>query len=109
VAAGIGTAAPGEDPGTEPEVLEAVRVALELGADINGVDKNGDTAMHGAASKHVPSVVEFLARSGARVEVWNQKNKEGFTPLRIAEGVHRGMNILSSPVTAAAIRKVLQQ
>jgi hypothetical protein len=30
VAAGLGTAAPGEDPGTEPEVLEAVKVALEL-------------------------------------------------------------------------------
>ena len=108
VAAGIGTAAPGEDPGTEPEVLEAVHVALELGADINAVDANGDTAMHGAASKHLPSVVQFLAESGAKVEVWNQQNKEGFTPLRIAEGVHRGMNILSSPVTAVAIRKILE-
>ena len=66
VAAGLGTNAPGEDPGTEPEVLEAVKVALELGNDLNAVDKNGETAMHGAAYKHVPSVVRYLAEKGAR-------------------------------------------
>jgi hypothetical protein len=105
----VGTAAPGEDPGTEPEVLAAVRLAVELGADINAVDANGDTAMHGAASKHVATVVHWLADNGARVDVWNRPNKEGYTPLRIAEGVHRGMNIISSPVTAAAIRKTLER
>jgi hypothetical protein len=63
--------------------------------------------MHGVASKHVPSVAQLLVDSGARVEVWNRPNKEGHTPLRIAEGVQRGMNIISSPVTAAAIRKLL--
>ena len=97
VAAGVGTQSPGEDPGTEPEVLEAVKVALELGNDLNAVDKNGETAMHGAAYKHVPSVVRFLAEKGARIEVWNQPNKKGWTPLKIAEGVQRGMNIVSSP------------
>ena len=64
VAAGLGTNAPGEDPGTEPEVLEAVKVALDLGNDINAVDKNGETAMHGAAYKHVPSVVRLPGREG---------------------------------------------
>lgn len=108
VAAGVGTNAPGEDPGTEPEVLEAVKVALELGNDINAVDKNGETAMHGAAYKHVPSTVQFLADQGAKIEVWNQKNKRGFTPLNIAEGIQRGMNIVSSRPTAAAIREYLK-
>jgi ankyrin repeat protein len=107
VAAGIGTQSPGEDPGTEPEVLEAVKVALELGNDLNAVDKNGETVMHGAAYKHVPSVVQFLADKGARIEVWNQQNKKGWTPLKITEGVQRGMNIVSSPPTAAAIRQVM--
>jgi ankyrin repeat protein len=107
VAAGVGTQAPGEDPGTEPEVLEAVKVALDLGNDLNAVDKNGETVMHAAAYKHVPTVVNFLAERGARIEVWNQPNKKGWTPLKIAEGVQRGMNIVSSPVTAAAIRDVM--
>ena len=69
VAAGLGTNAPGEDPGTEPEVLDAVKVALDLGNDLNAVDKNGETAMHGAAYKHVPSVVRYLAEKGARMDV----------------------------------------
>jgi ankyrin repeat protein len=107
IAAGVGTSSPGEDPGTEPEVLEAVTVALDAGLDINGVDKNGETAMHGAAYKHVPSVVRFLAQKYASVDAWNRPNKKGWTPLTIAEGIQRGMNIVSSPVTAAAIREVL--
>jgi len=107
VAAGVGTNAPGEDPGTEPEVLDAVRIALDLGNDLNVVDKNGETAMHGAAYKHVPTVVHYLADKGARADVWNRPNSKGWTPLKIAEGVQRGMNIVSSPVTATAIRELL--
>ena len=107
VAAGLGTNAPGEDPGTEPEVLDAVKVALDLGNDLDVVDKNGETAMHGAAYKHVPTVVHYLADKGARADVWNRPNSKGWTPLKIAEGIQRGMNIVSSPVTATAIRQVL--
>jgi ankyrin repeat protein len=109
VAAGVGTQSPGEDPGTEPEVLMAVGLALELGNDLNAVDKNGETVMHGAAYKHAPSVVKFLAEKGAPRTVWTQDNKKGWSPLKIAEGVQRGMNIVSSPPTEAAIRQVIGQ
>jgi ankyrin repeat protein len=108
VAAGVGTRSPNEDAGTESEVLEAVKVALELGNDINAVDKNGDTAMHGPAYKHLPAVVLLLADKGARIEVWNRKNKQGWTPLRIADGVNRTGNLRLSPPTAAALRKVMK-
>jgi len=107
VAAGLGTNAPGEDPGTEPEVLDAVKVAFDLGSDLNAVDKNGETAMHGAAYKHVPTVVHYLAAKGARADVWNRPNSKGWTPLKIAEGIQRGMNIVSSPATATAIKEVV--
>src|SRR5437867_6280767 len=86
-AAGVGTNSPLEEPGTEPEVMEAVKLVLELGGDINTVDKNGDTVMHGAAHKHVPAVIRFLAEKGAKIQVWNQPNKAGQTPLKVAEGV----------------------
>ncbi len=108
VAAGLGTASPGEDPGTEPEALAAIQFALEQGGDLNAIDDHGNTVMHGAAFKHFPLVVEFLAESGAEVEVWNRENEDGWTPLEIVEGgIHIGMNILSSPPTAAAIRRVM--
>jgi ankyrin repeat protein len=106
VAAGLGTRSPGEDAGTESEVLEAVQAALDLGNDINAVDNNGETAMHGAAYKNLPKVVELLASKGADIKVWNQKNKHGWTPLTIAEG-HRFGNFKPSPDTVAAFRKVM--
>ena len=106
VAAGIGTRSPGEDAGTEPEVLEALQTALDLGADVNAVDDNGETAMHGAAYKNAPVVVQFLADKGARIEIWNQKNEYGWTPLAIAEG-HRQGNFKPSPVTVAALHRLM--
>lgn len=105
-AAGLGTRSPGEDAGTEPEVIEAMQVALDLGNDINAVDDNGETAMHGAAYKNLPGAVEFLAAHGAKMDVWNRKNKFGWTPLIIAEG-HRFGNFKPSLVTVAAFQRVM--
>jgi ankyrin repeat protein len=107
VAAGVGTNSPPEDPGTESEVVEAVKIALELGNDVNAIDKNGETAIHGAAYKQIPAAVRLLAERGAKVEIWNQKNRKGWTPLKITQGVHRGMNIQKSPATEAAVRDVM--
>jgi len=108
VAAGVGTSSPGEDPGTEPEVLEAVKVAFELGADVNAVDKNGETAMHGAAYKHVPSVARFLSEKGAKADIWNRPNKRGWTALRITQGIPVGMNIAGDAATRAVLLELLK-
>lgn len=107
-AAGLGTRSPGEDSGTESEVLEAVKTALEFGADVNEVNQNGETAMHGAAYKNLPAVVALLAEKGAKVDVWNKKNKFGWTPLLIAQGYRFG-NFKPSPVTVAAIEKLMKE
>lgn len=106
MAAGLATRSPGEDAGTEAEVLQAVEVALKLGADVNAVDKNGETAMHAAAYKNLPKVVRYLAAHGARIEVWNRDDKFGWTPLAIAVGYRFG-NFKPSPETEAAIREVM--
>ena len=66
VAAGLGTAAPDEEAGaSEPDAMEAVKILLDLGADVNAVDYNGNTAMHGAAYSNFPAVVQLLADRGA--------------------------------------------
>ncbi len=103
---GIGGAEADEVAGTEPEVLEATQLLLKLGADVNAVDANGETAMHGAAYKNLPKVVQFLADKGAKIEVWNRTNKWGWTPLRIAEGYRPG-NFKPSAETIAALHRVM--
>jgi ankyrin repeat protein len=105
-AAGLGTRSAGEEAGTEEEALEAVSYVLSVGADINAVTSNGDTAMHGAAFANFPQVVKLLAAKGMKLEVWNQKNKRGWTPLLIAEG-HRFGNFKPSFETIAAIHEVM--
>jgi ankyrin repeat protein len=105
-AAGIGTRSPGEDAGTEEEVIEAMQAALDFGIDINAVDSHGETAMHGAAYKNLPLAVKFLADKGARIDVWNRRNEWGWTPLTIARGYRFG-NFKPSPVTVAALEQVM--
>lgn len=106
-AAGVGTRSPGEDAGTEAESLQAVKFLLESGADVNAVNDFNDTAVHGVAYKHFPSVAQYLTEHGADIRIWNIKNRNGWTPLRIATGVHRGMNLRQSPETAEVLRKVM--
>jgi ankyrin repeat protein len=103
---GVGGDAANEVAGEEPEVLEAAQLLLDLGADVNAVDANGETAMHAAALKNLPQVVQFLANKGAKIEIWNKKNKYGWTPLLLAEGFRPG-NFKPSFETIAAIHKVM--
>jgi ankyrin repeat protein len=103
---GVGSAQATEVAGEEPEVLEAAQLLLDLGADVDAVDANGETAMHGAALKNLPKVVEFLADKGAKIEIWNRTNKYGWTPLMIAEG-HRPGNFKPSFETTAALHRVM--
>src|SRR5205823_13473974 len=107
-ATGVGVGAPEEAAGTEPEVLETVALLLKHGADVNGEDDNGETAMHGAAYRNHPKVVQLLADRGAKIAIWNQKNKTGLTPLVIAEGYRPGLNFRPSPETVAALHRVMR-
>jgi uncharacterized protein len=85
-AAGLGTTEPLEEAGEESEALEAVNMLLDLGADINAVNNEGDTAMHGAAYNIYPRVVELLGKRGADPKIWGKPDKFGRTPLFLAEG-----------------------
>jgi ankyrin repeat protein len=81
VAAGLGRLSSESDV-TEASALECVKLALESGIAINGVNDAGETALHGAASARANTVVQFLIDRGARV---NANNRRGETPLVYAE------------------------
>jgi ankyrin repeat protein len=105
-AAGLGTKEAQEEAGEENEAVEAVSLLLDRGANINAVDNNGDTAMHGAAYNMYPRVANLLAQRGADPAVWSKPDKQGRTPLFIAEG-YVGAELRPDPPTIAAITKLM--
>ena len=108
VCAGVGTPAVGEIAGTEEEVLEAMAYLVSLDVDLDAVDSNGETAMHGAAYKNLPRVVEYLSESGADANVWNRANGFGWTPLMIGHGYRHGTNYKPDAATIKAVERVMQ-
>ncbi len=83
-AAGVGIWKIGENPGTNEEALAAVTLTWELGNDVNDLDGNSDTALHGAVHRGAESIVQFLHDKGANLD---SVNNTGWTPLSVAEGV----------------------
>ena len=81
VASGVGL---GQGPDRVPErlLIEAVRAALALGADVNAVNANGLTAVHGAANSGFLNILTLLNEYGADL---NAKDKRGQTPLKLAQ------------------------
>jgi ankyrin repeat protein len=51
----------------EALALEAVRLAVDLGVDVNAADHDGRTALDSARALKYESVVEYLVGKGARV------------------------------------------
>ncbi len=107
-AAGVGIHAPGEEAAQVEDSINAVAYLLELGADINHVSNRGETAMHGAAYKSAPKMIQFLDERGADIKVWNQKNKSGWTPLLITQGFRQG-NFRPIAITENALSKVMKK
>lgn len=106
VAAGVGLYKLGESPGTNEEALEAVKLALELGGDVNAVDKLGNTVLHGAALRGANAIVEFLVEKGIKLEYITAKNDREWSPLGIADGIFHISVFIAQPETAALLRKL---
>ena len=95
---------------TEAETIDAIKLCLATGLDVNAPDNRGETALFGAARQGYTEVVKFLAQNGARLDV---KNSRGFTPLDAAEGRAGGAGFdgtagVPHEDTAAAIRELMQ-
>ena len=69
--------------GRDADAIEALKIFLELGGDINKGNQAGDTPLHGAALRGSVAIIEFLVANGADVLATNWR---GWTPLDIALG-----------------------
>jgi ankyrin repeat protein len=81
VAAGMGYT--DSNRGTEPQALEAVKLCVSLGLDVNAATDKGETPLHGAARRGANTIIQYLVDNGAKI---NAGNKQGITPLDIAMG-----------------------
>jgi uncharacterized protein len=86
VAAGVGWS-DGQSHGSQTDAPEALKLCLDWGGDVNAVNDEGYTALHGASFRGANDVVEFLVAHGAKMDV---KSKEGRMPVNMAEGMHIG-------------------
>jgi ankyrin repeat protein len=108
VAAGVGVFNVGESAGTNEEAFEATKLAYQLGStDVNAADEEGWTALHGAAKRGSNDITQFLIDRGFRA--FDAKTKEGWTALRIADGVFVGATVKRADETAALIRNLMKE
>lgn len=94
---------------TEADAIASIKLCLEAGVDVNAVDNQGDTALHGAAQKGYDQVAQFLVDHGAKLDI---KDKKGHTPLDAAMGLmgNGGFDGSRRDVhesTAALLRKLM--
>lgn len=90
---------------SEEASLEAVKLCLDLGADVNHVNSMGLAAVHGAANRGSDAIIQFLADHGAKMDL---KDKEGRTPYVWAEGVFLATNApVARPSSMALIKKLV--
>ena len=108
VAAGLAIWNPGEDGGSlsgqEDEVLEAVRLCVELGHDVNASNYRGETALHGVAFRGANNVVDYLVEQGADLDA---RTADGWSPLAIARGLSYSDFYKAQVHTAARIEELM--
>jgi uncharacterized protein len=93
---------------TEAGTIEAMKLLIDHGADVNSFNANGQTALHRAAQRGADQVVRFLADHGAKLDF---KDKQGRMPVDLAREPTRNPGAGPGPgheSTAALLRQLMQ-
>jgi uncharacterized protein len=120
VAAGIGWVEGITYEWSQEQTLEAVKLLIDLGADVNAQADTGRVALHGAAHKGRPDVVQVLFDHGAKLDVrdyGNTDNRGGklaihtWLPVDYADGLVRVgvQSAIPHPETGLLLRKLMTQ
>jgi uncharacterized protein len=89
---------------SKQSLLEAVKLCLEKGVDVNAVNSMGIGAVIGAVNRGSDDILQVLVDHGARLDI---KDKEGRTPMVWAEGVFLASNPPErKPATIAFLEKL---
>ncbi len=118
VASGIGWVEGITYEWSEDQTLEAVKMLLDLGLDANAQADTGRTALHGAAHKGRPAVVQVLVDHGAKLDVrdyGNTDNRGGklavhtWEPVDYADGLVRVgvQSAIPHPETGLLLRQLM--
>jgi uncharacterized protein len=89
---------------SEADYVEAVKLCLERGADVNATNSLGMMAMHGAANRGWESVIQILADHGSKLDV---KDIGGRTPMIFAQGIFLAVRPPEAKPKAIALLKKL--
>lgn len=103
IAAGVGRRAGGdeEDPrqrGTEKDAIEAVKLCIERGVDVNAFNDSGDTALHAASGE---ALIRFLVENGARTDAENRLKQTPLDVLKRAKGERSPAVLLLGQLSAS--------
>jgi uncharacterized protein len=119
VAAGIGWVEGITYEWSPASTLEAVKMLLDLGLDANAQADTGRTALHGAAHKGRPDVVQVLVDHGAKLDIRDYGNTDNrgskalavhtWLPVDYADGLVRVgvQSAIAHPETGLLIRKLM--
>jgi hypothetical protein len=118
VAAGIGWVEGVTYEWSEADNVEAVKMCLDLGIDVNARDGDGRAALHGAAHKGRNAVVRLLVDHGAKLDAKDNGSRDtvngallghNWLPVDYAEGLVRVgvQSAIAHPETAALLRKLM--
>ncbi|HEY1304684.1 MAG TPA: ankyrin repeat domain-containing protein [Vicinamibacterales bacterium] len=90
---------------SEADYVEAVKLCLERGADVNATNTLKLAAIHGAANRGWVSIIQILADHGARLD---QPDVGGRTPMTFAEGTFLAIRPpVAKPEAIALLKKLI--
>jgi ankyrin repeat protein len=90
---------------SDAEFIEAAKLCIEKGNDVNAVNSQGFTAVIGAANRGFDAMIKLLVEHGAKLDV---KDKQGRSPMTFAEGVFLAVNPpVNRPATIALLKQLM--